>query len=125
MDVSSPTFLQAVVADFIGEGHFARHIRRMRSVYAERRDALIESVANELGDKVEVVGAQAGMHLATTLKRGADREIAGRAARENLWLAPLSSFYARKAVHQGFVLGFGSTPVQDIPAAVRRLSICL
>jgi GntR family transcriptional regulator / MocR family aminotransferase len=125
MDVSSPTFLQAVVADFIGEGHFARHIRRMRSVYAERRDALIESVANELGGKVEVVGAQAGMHLTAILKAAADREVAGRAARQNLWLAPLSAFYAHKAARQGFVLGFGSTPAEAIPAAVRRLRACL
>lgn len=125
MDVGSPTFLQAVLADFIREGHFSRHIRRMRAVYAERRDALVESVANELGATVEIVGAQAGMHLAAILKGVADREVAGRAGRQNLWLAPLSSFYAHKAVRRGFVLGFGSTSVEDIPAAVRRLRTCL
>lgn len=125
MDVSSPTFLQAVLADFIREGHFSRHIRRMRSVYAERRDALIESVGKELGATAEIVGAQAGMHLATILNGVADREVAERAARQNLWLAPLSSFYAHKAARRGFVLGFGSTSVDEIPAAVRGLRTCL
>ena len=65
------------------------------------------------------------MHLVMMLKGIADREIAERAARENLWLTPLSPFYADKAVRRGFILGFGSTAVNKIPAAVHRLRACL
>lgn len=125
MDVSPPTFLQAVLADFIREGHFSRHIRRMRAVYAERRSALIESIRHELGATAEIVGAQAGMHLAAILKGISDREAAERAVRQRLWLAPLSSFYADEPVHRGFILGFGSTSAEEIPSAVRRLRGCL
>ncbi len=121
MDISPPNFHQAVLADFIREGHFSRHIRRMRLLYAERRSALIESIRNELGSVAEIAGAQAGMHLCVILKGIADREVAARAARQNLCLVPLSPFYVGNAPQQGFILGFGSTAVEEIPDAVRKL----
>ena len=123
MEISPATFSQAVLADFIREGHFSRHIRRMRLVYGERRSALIESIRRELGAVAEIAGAQAGMHLCVILKGISDREVAGRAARQNLCLAPLSRFYLGNEPQQGFVLGFGSTPVEEIPEAVRKLRV--
>ena len=70
---------------------------------------------------VELHGDEAGMHLAVTLRKGIrDLEIAERAARQNLWIWPLSPSYIGKP-RQGFVLGFGSTPSTEIPAAVRKL----
>jgi GntR family transcriptional regulator/MocR family aminotransferase len=122
MDLGPAIFHQEVLADFIGEGHFARHIRRMRVLYGDRRTALVESISKELGSMVEVLGDEAGMHLALTLKNGShDVEIAERAARQNLWVWPLSSFYAGKARRHGFILGFGSTATTEIPHAVRKL----
>jgi len=120
-DLGSPSFYQEVLADFIGEGHFERHIRRMRVVYHERRSALVKSIHQELGSAVEVLGSEAGMHLAVALQnRRQDLEIAERAARQGLWLWPLSLSYLGEP-RQGFVLGFGSTPVAEIPQAVRKL----
>lgn len=122
MDIGPPTFYQEVLADFIGEGHFARHIRRMRVLYRERRSALVDSIRKELGSIVEVLGSEAGMHLTVTLPNGSrDLEIAERAARQNLWIWPLSTSYAGEVVRPGFILGFGSTPVAEIPRAVRKL----
>ena len=121
LDIGPATFHQGVLADFIGDGHFARHIRRMRLVYAERRNALIETLHNHFGSVVEMMGAEAGMHLSVVLNGISDLELSVRGARENLWLVPLSSFYLGKAAQQGFILGFGSTPVQEIPAAVHKL----
>lgn len=121
LDIGPPTFHQAVLADFIGEGHFARHIRRMRSVYAERRNALIENLHDHFGLVVGVTGAEAGMHLSAVLNGIPDQELSVRGARENLWLVPLSAFYSGKEVQQGFILGFGSTSVQEMPAAVHKL----
>ena len=120
-DIGPPTFHQAVLADFIGEGHFARHIRRMRLVYAERRTALIENLRDCFGAAAEVTGAEAGLHLTLVLNGIPDRDISVRAAREKLWLVPLSGFYLRKAARAGFILGFGSTSVPQIPAAVYKL----
>jgi GntR family transcriptional regulator/MocR family aminotransferase len=122
MDIGPPTFFQEVLADFMSEGHFARHIRRMRVLYRERRSALVDAIGQELGPMIEVLGDEAGMHLAMTLpKRGNDREIAGRAARHNLWLWPLSPSYLGEAARHGFILGFGCTEAAEIPCAVRKL----
>ena len=121
MDLGPPTFYQEVLADFIGEGHFARHLRRMRVLYCERRNALVNSIRQELGSVVELLGGEAGMHLAVTLPNGSrDLEIAERAARQNLWIWPLSASYLGEA-RPGFILGFGGTPAEETPRAVRKL----
>lgn len=121
LDIGPATFHQAVLADFIGEGHFARHIRRMRLVYAERRSALMENLDHHFGSAVEMTGVQTGMHFSVVLNGISDRELSARGARENLWLVPLSPFYQGKVTQQGFILGFGSTSVHEIPAAVQKL----
>jgi GntR family transcriptional regulator / MocR family aminotransferase len=122
MDLGPPSFYQEVLADFIGEGHFVRHIRRMRVLYGERRSALVESIYEELGSTVKILGGEAGMHLTVTLPQGKrDWEIAERAARQNLWIWPLSPSYLGRGARPGFILGFGSTAVVEIPRAVRKL----
>jgi GntR family transcriptional regulator/MocR family aminotransferase len=122
MDISSPNFYQDVLTDFIGEGHFARHLRRMRVLYHERRSALVDCLRTEFGSRVEILGSDAGMHLTVAFgDEVRDLEIAERAAEQNLWLWPLSSAYLGKEVRQGFILGFGSTAVEDIPDAVRKI----
>jgi GntR family transcriptional regulator/MocR family aminotransferase len=124
MDIFPPYLHQEVMADFILEGHFGRHIRKMRQVYRERRIALVTSIAQEFqpGSGFEVQGAEAGMHLAMTLPPGLnDVDIATRAARARLWLWPLSPNYLGSATSQGFILGFGSTSPDQIPRAVGLL----
>ncbi len=59
-DQFSATLYQAAMADFIREGHFARHIRRMRMLYIQRRTALVETIRQRLSDKLTVIGAEAG-----------------------------------------------------------------
>ena len=126
MDLGSPHLYQAVLADFISEGHFARHIRRMRQLYNQRRLALVDSLRKQFGREVEILGAEAGMHLAVTLPgKFRDREVALRAAGEKLWMTPLSSAYSERPAKQGFILGFGGTAVEEIPAAVGRLKTLL
>lgn len=125
MDISPPTLHQMVVADFIREGHFSRHIRRMRLIYGERRSTLVRCMCEELGPVAEVPGGQTGLHLSALLNGISDREIAGRASRQNLSLTPLSPFYASRPARQGFVLGFGSTPAREMPAALHKLRMLL
>jgi GntR family transcriptional regulator / MocR family aminotransferase len=121
MDLGPPTFHQEVLADFIAEGHFACHIRRMRVLYGERRRVLVDSINQELGSRVNVLGDEAGMHLAVTLPdQSRDTEIAERAARQNLRMWPLSLSYLDRA-RPGLILGFGSASVDEIPVAVRKL----
>ncbi len=126
IDVAPPSFYQTVLTDFMNEGHYARHIRRMRILYGERRAALVQALQQEFGSELEILGAEAGMHLAVILPKGfRDLEVANHAARQNLWLWPLSTSYLSKNSRHGFVLGFGSTPVADMPRAVRRMKDAL
>ena len=122
MDLCPSHIPQAVMHEFIREGHFARHIRRMRPVYAERREVLVTELAHAFAEPAKIIGDEAGLHLALLLpKLCNDQQLAARAAKESLWLSPLSSSYVGKSPRQGFVLGFGNTPVKQIPAAVRQL----
>ena len=125
MDIGPPHFSQAVMADFIAEGHFSRHIRRMRVIYGDRREALIQSLRKDFGFGIDIVGGQAGMHLSITLKHVCDREIAMKAAKEKLWLVPLSGSYLQRPLRQGFILGFGSTSTGEMQPAVKKLKSLL
>ena len=107
MDLGMPTFFQDVLADFIDEGHFARHIRRTRIVYADLRRELVENLSKMLGSLLTPVGDEAGMHIAVMLPDGfRDEEIAEQASRRHMSLWPLSRMYLGKP-RQGFFLCFG------------------
>lgn len=124
MDIFPPYLHQEVMADFIVEGHFTRHIRKMRQIYKERRSVLIDSLKHEfpLDRDFAVHGVEAGMHLAMTLPEGMnDREISARAANSRLWLWPLSPSYNSSKPRHGFILGFGSSLAEQIPRAVRLM----
>ena len=72
--------------------------------------------------QMEILGAEAGMHLVVTLPPGlSDQKISARAAQEGLWLWPLSAAYAGANVRQGFILGFGGTKADEMLHQVRRL----
>ena len=82
LDIAPPGFFQGVLADFIREGHFSRHIRRMRILYNERRRVLIDSIDEEFGERADVTGGQAGLHLSVALKGISDLRVATRAAEQ-------------------------------------------
>jgi GntR family transcriptional regulator/MocR family aminotransferase len=124
MDICPPVLQAAALADFIMEGHFARHLRRTRAAYAERRAALADALRRELGRRLDIVGSDAGIHLTAMLSKGSanrDRAIAARAARDGLWTMPLSACYLDQPVRQGLVLGYGGSPAAQIAGAVVRL----
>jgi GntR family transcriptional regulator / MocR family aminotransferase len=122
MDIFPPALFQAALGDFIAAGHFARHLRRTRQLYRERRSILAEALRKELGGSLEVLGEQAGVHLVARLKvRRSDREAVLQAARRGVWTMPLSACYLGPPTSQGLVLGYGGSSAAAIPAAVRRL----
>src|SRR6266446_907636 len=122
LDLCPPHLTQAVMADFIREGHFDRRTRRMRTVYAERRRVSGARLERELGAPLGLLGDEAGMQLPISLTSNRnDREIAAKAAQQSLWLSALSSAYLGKASRRGFVLGFGNTKANDMAQAVRHL----
>ena len=120
-DVFSSTLYQAVMTDFIREGHFARHIRRMRMLYMERRSALVKAIRIQMGDMVEVMGAHAGMHLVALLRPGVDDvAVARNAARRGISAIPLSVCYLRPPTRGGLVLGYGGVNSHEIRDGVQK-----
>jgi len=125
-DVFSATLYQAVLTDFIREGHFARHIRRMRMLYMERRRMLTEEIRSQMAGRLEVIGAEAGMHLAALLLRGSDDvAISKRAAASGVSATPLSTCYMKPPARGGLILGYGGANAQQIRAGIRKLRDCL
>jgi len=125
-DQFSSTLYQAAMADFIREGHFARHIRRMRMLYIQRRTALVEAIHKRMGNKLEVIGAEAGMHLVALLPPGfSDGAISRRAAEIGISAMPLSSCYAKPPLVGGLILGYGGTDAWQIHDGLRRLAMCI
>lgn len=126
MDRHPPTPLQGVLTDFIVEGHFARHIRRLRALYAERQAVLLRVAASELGDRLTLAPDCAGLHLVGALRSDADDvEIARRALRDGVETTPLSTFFARPAnllTRRGLLLSYAGFSERAITDGVRRLA---
>jgi GntR family transcriptional regulator/MocR family aminotransferase len=105
----SPTVEQAVLTDFMEEGHFGRHIRRMRTLYRGRQAALIEALRREAGDLVEAEPSDAGLHLTAWLPEGLDdKEVARAAAARGVESRPMSSFYAQGCGRPALLLGYAA-----------------
>jgi GntR family transcriptional regulator / MocR family aminotransferase len=123
LDIFSPTLYQLVLTDFLQEGHFARHLRRMRAVYHARRSALVESLGEICGDVLTPYNADAGLHLTALLPEGIDDcELVNRAAQRGISAIALSSCYARRASRSGLILGFGGADERQIKTAVQTLA---
>lgn len=121
IDLFPPTLYQLALTDFLREGHFARHLRRMRIVYRQRHDALVEAIERRLDGLLTIVNADAGMHLAAWLPPEIDdRAVVRCAASRGIDCIALSSCYAGKSPKSGLVLGFGGTCEEEsVPAVVK------
>ena len=124
--VHLPLLEQLALADFMAGGYFARHVRKMRQLYKERRNALVDALTRELGTRLEVSVPEAGMHLVAWLPRGMSAQLAAqRAAAYGLYVLPLSHFSLRPLPRDGLVLGFASASPQELRAGVQRLALAL
>ena len=121
-DRHSPIVEQAVLTDFIVEGHFSRHMRRMRTLYAERQTTLVEAAGRELAGILEVRPAEAGMHLVGRLPEGADDLSAARRAYRLGVEAPALSAHAMEPLSRGgLLLGYTAVDTKEIHEGVGRL----
>jgi GntR family transcriptional regulator / MocR family aminotransferase len=119
----APLLPQAVLADFIGEGDFARHLRTMRGIYAERRACLLEGVERELGGAVELVGGDSGFEVLAMLERGVDdREVCRRAVKVRLEPMPLSKYAMLPLDRGGLLLGFAAVSMARTRRAIPELA---
>jgi GntR family transcriptional regulator/MocR family aminotransferase len=122
----SPSVEQAILTDFIEEGHFGRHIRRMRTLYAERQTVLIEALKKECGDLLEVEPSAAGIQLVAWLPEGLDdQQVAREASAHGMEARPMSIFYAGKPPRGGLELGYAAFNRQEMRKGAAQLSAVL
>jgi GntR family transcriptional regulator / MocR family aminotransferase len=122
----APVLEQAVLCDFITEGHFGRHLRSMRQVYAERRGVLIECAQLSLTGLLEISGVEAGLQTAGWLCEGIDGESAAvSAAKRDVEVVPLSIYARKKMRREGLQLGFAAVNAKEIRRGVGELAIAL
>ena len=121
-----PLIDQAILCDFIREGHFARHVRRMRELYAERLSVLIESSRERLTGLLEIPEVEAGLRTVGWLQGGIRAERAAQAASKyEVEVVPLSHYAYGRARRDGIVLGFAAVDARELRRGVEHLARAL
>ncbi|MDW5418022.1 PLP-dependent aminotransferase family protein [Iodobacter sp. CM08] len=119
-DGHSPQFMQAVTADFIAQGHFAAHLRQMRTLYRSRRDLLLESL-KPLSDVLSPINTGAGLQFSVCLDAGLEQAWTSAGSAAGLALRPLSAFYLAKPKIEGWLLGYAALSNTQIRSASQTL----
>lgn len=122
-DSHCDTVTQSALAAFIRDGHLARHVRRMRPVYAERREALLHGLRHELADWLAPIPSEAGLHLAARVREPRRARAVAAAMRQCLPGAQIAAEYAMHppGVAPALCIGYGVVDADEIGRAVRRL----
>lgn len=122
MDRSPPTLLQAVTADFMREGHFIGHIRRMRTLYQARQQCLVEVLERHLGGFLRITTVEAGMHLIAWLPAQLnDQDVARELAGQGVHTYALSDYCLQHALPPALLIGFAGTPQEQAETKVLAL----
>ncbi len=122
----APLIEQAVLCDFISEGHFGRHLRRMREVYAERLSTLLEVARQKLPGLLEISNVEAGLQTVGWLRSGINAEAAAKAAAaRNVEVIPLGRYSRGRFAKEGLQLGFAAVNPAEIRRGVTELAIAL
>ena len=117
---------QVTLRDFIDQGHFARHLRRMREVYAERLGTLLDEARHHLAGLLEISPIEAGLQTIGWLNDGIDaRTVADAASERGLIVTPLETYARSAQVKNGLLLGFAAICPDDIRTGVRKLASVL
>jgi GntR family transcriptional regulator/MocR family aminotransferase len=114
---------QAVLAEFIMDGYLTSHVRRMRTLYGERRQLLIDAVTRHFGDALPVMGDEAGLHFVLGLPEHCDdRQITAAAYDAGVIVRPLASYYLGKQQRKGLLTGYACVPHENIEPAFSTLA---
>ncbi|MFB9884850.1 MocR-like pyridoxine biosynthesis transcription factor PdxR [Balneatrix alpica] len=126
MDRPPPNFTQAVVADFMAEGHLISHIRRMRELYAGRQQRLVALLQQHCGDFFELQQAQAGLQLLAWLPPGLDdRQVSEAILQEGVDAYPLSHWSVNPNPRGALLLGFAGVPEAEMQRGVKAMARAL
>jgi GntR family transcriptional regulator / MocR family aminotransferase len=126
-DWHTSTLVQAVLARFIDEGGFARHVRKLGRVYAERRALITSILERDFADHLTIVPSVAGLHLTTVARSASIEELSAVfdcAAEHGVQLQRLAKFYFEQPARAGLLFGYGAITTTKIPEALRKLRRC-
>ncbi|MGT2472621.1 MocR-like pyridoxine biosynthesis transcription factor PdxR [Paraburkholderia terrae] len=115
---------QAVLTEFIMDGYLTSHVRRMRALYGERRQILIDAITARFGDALPVMGDEAGLHLVLGLPDDAnDREVTAASYDAGVIVRPLAAYYnSETPARRGLLLGYACVPNDRIGPAFDTLA---
>lgn len=123
MAYHTPLIEQIVLTDFINEGHFGRHIRKMRILYAERQRTLVSEIRERLGNYIDAQNDDAGMHIIGWLKGGLKaEEAANRAPQYGVYAQPLSFFCINACPPEGLLFGYTGISNTEIRRGISRFA---
>jgi GntR family transcriptional regulator / MocR family aminotransferase len=126
IDRHAPTLDQAVLTEFINEGHFGHHVRKMRQVYSERSQLLAEEAKRRLSGLLDVEHAQSGMCTVAWIKTGVtEMVLTRRAEQQGLEVVPISSFVSKYEQKPALFLGFAGCNANEIKRGVSVLEAVL
>lgn len=115
--------VQASVVDFINEGHLDRHVKRLRSLYTDRRNVLVDELKKWFGEAVVIGPDTSGVFVLVRFRtRLGEEELMLRAAKNGVGLMSSRPFYLRKSAECEFIMGFGSLDEEQIRKGIRKLA---
>lgn len=121
-----PRFDQHIVANFMRDGHFAKHLNRMRKIYRKKHDKLT-SILENYSNQIKITGEQAGMHILLEVQHAlTEKHLQELASNAEIGIYPLSDYRLDRTVtsQAQFLLGFGGIPVHEIEQSIEKLMDC-
>jgi GntR family transcriptional regulator/MocR family aminotransferase len=121
-DLHSASLEQQTLADFIADGMYERHLRRLRRRNTARRTALLEAVAKYLGDRVELTGEGAGAQVVLwPRKKVVEEAVVAAAAQKGVGIYGMAHCWLRRPARPGFILGYSRLGEEEIRDGIRLL----
>ncbi len=121
-DLHPPLLEQMALAEFIRDGHYATHLRRMRSAYRERQQALEAAVKEFCDGALRLRTIQTGLHAVADLDGIDEERVCDEARERGIEVAPLRMYYVGRPTANGLLLGFASTPPDTLRRGMERLA---
>jgi GntR family transcriptional regulator/MocR family aminotransferase len=122
-DRQSPTLEQYALTDFIAEGHFERHIRRMRHLYDHRRQVLVNALKDYFGSRVSILGESAGIHLMAKIETALSDEAAiQKAAIAGIGMISAQGYYLTAPKTGEFIFGYAQLDETQIEQGIQKLA---
>jgi GntR family transcriptional regulator/MocR family aminotransferase len=123
VDRGAPTLTQAAVADFIAEGHFERHLRRLRREYGQRRTVLVQALEDYLSDEVQYSTVEAGLHVMLRLPaRFEERRLVHQLAAAGVGVYSGAPYHLHEPAEPSILLGFSGLSEGQIGQGIRLLA---